>query len=94
MPRYRVKADRKTVWSKNIDGDVTTKNFPERFRGRPDTGTVELYVDDELIGVQTPLDEAYEREQAVRQVEAQLAALRGVNEAVYGPHQSLTNEEN
>lgn len=53
MPKYRVEHDGKVVYehqTKKYDKD----GIPAEWRGRPDKGVVKLYVDDELIGVQTP----------------------------------------
>lgn len=55
MAHYRVKAGGKTVWSKKIDGPVSVKNIPAEHRNNPDRGTVELYIDNELVGVQRPV---------------------------------------
>lgn len=52
MTVYRVVKDGTEVLNVSTDEYQGLEPFGE-FRGRPDAGTVELYVDDELIGVQT-----------------------------------------
>jgi len=53
MPTYRVEHNGKTVYehkTKTYDKD----GIPVEYRTRPETGIIKLFVDDELIGVQTP----------------------------------------
>lgn len=67
MTTYRVEQDGKTVFeseSKKYDRSV----IPDEYRARPEAGEVRIYVDDELISVSVPLDEADRR-----RVEAQRA---------------------
>ena len=57
MHTYRVKINGRTVWRDTTDSDdVTVKHFPAEYRARPAKGEVHLFIDDECVGVQTPLE--------------------------------------
>lgn len=54
--RYRVEIDGKTVWQKRTKAYEGLAVFPIEHRSRPRSGEVRLFIDDECIGVQTPLE--------------------------------------
>lgn len=51
--KYRVEINGKTVWS-DTSRTYDNKKIPAEYRNRPDKGEVRIFVNDELIGVQTP----------------------------------------
>ena len=55
MATYRVVADGEVVWTAEAEY-VGAKGFPPNYLDRPLFGSVELWIDDELVGVQTPLE--------------------------------------
>jgi hypothetical protein len=54
MTTYRVEVDGITVWEDVQDSYLGHHHFPEEHRGRPATGTVALFVDDECISFAVP----------------------------------------
>lgn len=60
MPNYRAVKDGEEVLNVTTADYQGLEPFGEH-RERPESGRVELYVDDELIAVQEPLDEVAER---------------------------------
>jgi hypothetical protein len=76
MTTYRVVKDGTEVLNVQTDEYEGLEPFGEH-RQRPESGRVELWVDDEIVAVQEPLDEAAEQAALVAQLEAQLAAARG-----------------
>ena len=57
MTSYRVEVDGATAWTgESAEYDKAT--IPAEYRARPKSGTVKLFVDDVLIGVQIPLAES------------------------------------
>lgn len=52
--KYEVRIGGQIVWSDEVDAYQGDKHFPEEYRRRPESGAVELIVDGEIIGVQTP----------------------------------------
>lgn len=60
---YRVDVDGTTVWTGETDDYQGLTVFPAEYRGRPETGEVCLFVNDELIGRQiSEADEAAQKE--------------------------------
>lgn len=53
MVKYQVKVDGKSVWKHETDEYEGTQVFPREYLGRPESGTVELLVNGETVGVQT-----------------------------------------
>lgn len=51
--KYQVKVNGKTEWKHETAEYEGTQVFPPEYLGRPDSGTVELLVNGEVIGVQT-----------------------------------------
>lgn len=63
MSKYQAKRNGKVVWSdetKEKGGAGTFDHFPDKYRDRPESGAVHLYIDDVLIGVQIPLSDEKE----------------------------------
>lgn len=63
MTTYRVEKDGVVVYEHETD-EYEKEGIPAEYRARPESGEVRLYVDDELIGVQIPLD--VEEEETVK----------------------------
>lgn len=76
MPNYRVVKDGDEVFSVVTDSYEGVGPFGE-YTERPESGRVELWIDDELVGVQLPYDKEAQDAALVEQLEAQLAAVRG-----------------
>jgi hypothetical protein len=57
---YRVEIDGVTVWSGD-SAEYDRSVIPVEYRGRPESGVVRLFVNDELIGEQIPLAESEHR---------------------------------
>jgi len=52
---YKAVRNGKTVWE-GTSKEYDRLTIPEEHRNRPKTGVTKLYVDDELIAVQEPID--------------------------------------
>jgi hypothetical protein len=60
MTTYRAELNGDEVFREEVDGPGTSKVFPPELLD-PEVGTVVLYVDDVIIGVQVPLAERAEQ---------------------------------
>ena len=58
MARYQVKIAGKVVWKTTTPGKEQDVNvFPAEYLDRPETGTVHLIIDGEVVGCQVALSE-------------------------------------
>lgn len=65
---YKAEKNGKTVWE-GTSKEYDRETIPAEWRGRPESGTVKLFVDGELIGVQKPIDPEEEAEIVARRAE-------------------------
>ena len=62
--QYEVKVNGKSVWTDESDDYNGIMHFPEEYRDRPKKGHVDLILNGEIIGHQTPLEPG--EEEAIR----------------------------
>lgn len=54
MTTYRVEVDGVTVWTDTQDSYLGVHHFPDEYRGRPTSGYIALFVNDECISHAVP----------------------------------------